>query len=172
MKGIRPSFLRVPLAFLARTGARIRTEETTGRIQVAMEEIPGCLDIRTGPYPEFPTDLQSPFMALLASGRGISHIEERVFEGRFATAEALNAMGARIRIRDREAVIEGVRPLHGARVEAADLRGGAALAVAGLAASGETCISGCIHIERGYEDICRDLTALGARIRWAKEDGA
>lgn len=172
MKGIRPSFLRVPLAFLARTGARIRTEETAGRIQVAMEEIPGCLDIRTGPYPEFPTDLQSPFMALLASGRGISHIEERVFEGRFATAEALNAMGARIRIRDREAVIEGVRPLHGARVEAADLRGGAALAVAGLAASGETCISGCIHIERGYEDICRDLTALGARIRWAKEDGA
>ncbi len=171
MKGIKSSCLRVPLALLARIGAKLRTEEKAGRIRVSMEEIPRALDIRTGPYPEFPTDLQSPFMALLASGRGVSHIEERVFEGRFATAEALKSMGARIRVRDREAVLEGVHPLTGARVAASDLRGGAALVVAGLAARGETRIAGCLHIERGYEDICRDLAALGARIRWVKEDG-
>ena len=110
-------------------------------------------------------------MALLAAAQGISHIEERVFEERFATAEALCAMGARIRISGRRAEVEGVRPLRGASVKAADLRGGAALVAAGLAACGETRISRCGYIERGYEDICRDLSALGAQIRWIKEDG-
>ena len=171
MKGIKPSFLHEPLRLLERAGARIRTEENAGRIQVSMDRIPCCLDICTGPYPEFPTDLQSPFMALLATAQGISHIEERVFEERFATAEALCAMGARIRISGRRAEVEGVRPLRGASVRAADLRGGAALVAAGLAACGETRISRCGYIERGYEDICRDLSALGAQIRWIKEDG-
>ena len=151
--------------------AAVLPEEKEGRIRISMDGVPGAVHICTGPYPQFPTDLQSPFMAALACGQGTSRVEEQVFEARFAAARALRAFGARISIREREAVVEGVRPLMGAQVMAPDLRGGAALAVAGLAAEGETRIGNCRHIERGYEDICRDLSALGARIRWVKEDG-
>ena len=111
-------------------------------------------------------------MAVLASGKGVSVLEERVFEGRFATAEALKSMGADIRIQDRMAIIRGIYPLKGASVKAADLRGGAALVVGALAAEGETRIGGCTHIQRGYEDICRDLAALGAEIRWREQEQA
>ncbi len=130
---------------------------------------PKGLAITTGPYPGFPTDLQSPFMAFLAAGEGQSVIEERVFEGRFATVKSLEKMGASICTRGRCAVIEGRYPLKEAVVHASDLRGGAALAVAALAAEGRTIIRDCRHIERGYEDICRDLAVLGARIRWVDE---
>ena len=171
LKGVKPSDLREPLRILGRMGAQIQLEEKEGRIRISMDGVPGAAHICTGPYPQFPTDLQSPFMAALACGQGTSRVEEQVFEARFAAARALRAFGARISIREREAVVEGVRPLMGAQVMAPDLRGGAALAVAGLAAEGETRIGNCRHIERGYEDICRDLSALGARIRWVKEDG-
>ena len=108
-------------------------------------------------------------MAFLASGTGRSRIREQVFEGRFATVRELKKMGADIRTEERDAVITGVYPLRGGRVTAQDLRGGAALAVAALAAGGVTVIEDCRHIERGYEDICRDLAALGADIRWGDE---
>lgn len=169
LKGIRPLELALPLEMLRKAGAGIRTGEAAGEIQVTMTQRPRSLNIKTGPYPEFPTDLQSPFLALLAAGEGESVIEERVFEGRFATAEALEKMGARIRTQGRTAVTEGRYPLSGARVRASDLRGGAALMVAALAASGESRIEDCIHIERGYEDICRDMAALGAQVRWVDE---
>lgn len=182
LKGIRPGTLSLPLAMFSRAGGKIAvsgnkkgmkatgiSSEEEGQIRISSEGRPGPLNLKTGPYPEFPTDLQSPFMAFLAGGRGVSRIEENVFEGRFATAGELEKMGALIRLEGRTAVIYGAGSLKGSAVKASDLRGGAALAVAALAARGETVIENCGHIERGYEDICRDLSALGAVIQWIGE---
>ncbi len=171
LKGIRPSWLSVPFAKLEEAGVAIRRAEEEGWAELWSEERPRSFDLTTGPYPEFPTDLQSPYMALLAGANGVGRVEERVFDGRFATAEFLMRMGADIRLEGRTALVRGVRSLHGASVRARDLRGGAALAVAALAAEGETRIEDCCYIRRGYEDICRDLSALGARIRWISEEG-
>ena len=121
--------------------------------------------LRTGPYPEFPTDLQSVAMAVLTRAEGCSCIEENIFENRFRIAEPLKGMGAEIVLKDgRHAVITGVEHLRGNRMEACELRGGAALVLAGLAAEGESFVTGQHFIERGYENICRDLRELGARI--------
>lgn len=119
----------------------------------------------TAPYPGFPTDIQSQIMGALALASGESRLRERIFEARFRTAAELAKMGADIRIKEREAVIRGVRRLHGAEVEAPELRGGAALVIAGAAAEGRTTVKGCHYIRRGYEDICRDMRALGANIK-------
>ena len=172
LKDIRPAELWAPLDELRKAGACVKAEEKDRLIRVAFKERPLPLVIKTEPYPGFPTDLQSPFMAFLAGGRGTSYIEEKVFEGRFATAMALEQMGASIRTEGQRAAIEGRYPLKGAAVKARDLRGGAALVIAAMAAEGDTVITGCHHIERGYEDICRDMAALGAHIRWAGEDSS
>ena len=121
--------------------------------------------VETRPYPGFPTDLQSPLLTLLSIAEGTGGICETIFEGRFATAGQLRKMGAQIVIEDRRAQVTGVYPLRGASVDAMDLRGGAALVAAGLAAEGTTVIGSCGHIFRGYEDICGDLRSLGAEIR-------
>lgn len=118
----------------------------------------------TESYPGFPTDLQSQLMAVLSVAEGESVIEERIFENRFRIVPELKKMGADIYIKDRCACIRGVEKLHGASLKAEELRGGAALVLAGLAAGGETYIENCGYIYRGYENICRDLTELGARI--------
>ena len=97
--------------------------------------------------------------------RSKGRLKETVFEGRFATAKELHKMGADIIIEEKEAFVTGGRSLRGTQVQARDLRGGAALVVAGLAAEGTTRITDCRHIFRGYEDICRDLSSLGADIR-------
>ena len=121
--------------------------------------------LQTGPYPEFPTDLQSAAMAVLTMAEGISYIEENIFENRFRIAEPLNLMGAQIVLKDgQHAVITGVEHLHGEQLDACELRGGAALVLAGLAAEGESFVTGQHFIERGYENICRDFRELGARI--------
>ena len=117
--------------------------------------------LETEVYPGFPTDLQSPAMAVLATIPGVSRIREKIFEDRYKTASWLCKMGAQIQIRDGVAVIYGGQPLNGCTVEAEELRGGAALVIAALAAQGITRIRGCCFIERGYEHICEDLTALG-----------
>lgn len=114
-------------------------------------------------YPGFPTDLQSPLMAVLCTIPGESCLVETIFEDRFKTASQLQHMGADVRVDGRKAVIRG-GTLHGAAVEAQELRGGAALVIAGLAARGETLVRNRQYIERGYEDICRDLSQLGAVI--------
>ena len=115
--------------------------------------------------PGFPTDLQSVAMAVLTKAEGCSCIEENIFENRFRIAEPLKGMGAEIVLKDgRHAVITGVEHLRGSRMEACELRGGAALVLAGLAAEGESFVTGQHFIERGYENICRDLRELGARI--------
>ncbi|MGN0399893.1 MAG: UDP-N-acetylglucosamine 1-carboxyvinyltransferase [Blautia sp.] len=114
-------------------------------------------------YPGFPTDLQSPLMAVLSTIPGQSCLVENIFEDRFRTADQLKKMGADIQVNGREALIRGGN-LRGARVEAQELRGGAALVIAGLAAEGVTHIANPQYIERGYENICRDLRMLGAAI--------
>lgn len=121
--------------------------------------------LRTAPHPGFPTDIQSQVMAALCLADGESRIQESVFEARFRTAGELAKMGADISIHGQEARIQGVGRLHGETVAAPELRGGAALVIAGAAAEGRTRIKDCHYIQRGYEDICRDMRALGADIR-------
>lgn len=121
--------------------------------------------VRTAPYPGFPTDAQAVLTATLVRSRGTTVFEENIFTNRYRHVDELTRMGADIKVSGRVAVIFGVEQLHGAAVRATDLRGGAALCVAGLAAEGATYISGVGHIDRGYEDITRDLRALGARTR-------
>lgn len=121
--------------------------------------------VRTDVYPGFPTDLQSVALAALVKMPGRCLIEETIFENRFHVVEPLQSMGADIEIVDaRHLYVNGSTVLHGKNVEAKELRGGAALVVAGLAAEGMTTITGCRYIMRGYENICRDLRELGVRI--------
>ena len=127
-------------------------------------------DIKTLPYPGFPTDIQSPFMAFLTTVSGKSIVMETVFENRFMHVVELNRMGADIETNNREAIIPGGKVLHGAKVRATDLRAGAAMVLAGLAATGTTEISEIYHIERGYENFVGKFKALGADIMKIKEE--
>lgn len=121
--------------------------------------------LETKVYPGFPTDLQSPMLTVLALANGVSVVCEKIFENRFQVAKELVKMGADIRTNQNTAVIEGVKKLHGAKVTARELRGGAALVIAGLCAEGVTVIENRHFIDRGYEDICRDICKLGGNIR-------
>ncbi len=120
--------------------------------------------IRTLPYPGFPTDLQAPMMALMTVSNGITVLTETVFENRFKHVDELRRMGANIKVNGNTAVIEGVKKLNGAFVEAKDLRAGAALILAGLTAEGTTIVEGAHSIERGYEQIEKKLKDIGADI--------
>lgn len=123
-----------------------------------------AVDIKTLPYPGFPTDMQAQFMAMAAVSEGASVVSETVFENRFMHVDELKRMGANIKIEGRSAVVEGVHSLTGCQVKATDLRAGAAMVLAGLVAEGETQV-GCIHhIDRGYDELVKKLCALGADI--------
>jgi len=128
-------------------------------------------DIKTLPYPGFPTDLQSPMMVLLALAKGTSVIVENVFENRFQVADELKRMGAKIQVKGHSAVIEGVEHLSGAQVKASDLRAGASLLLAGFAAQGETEISAAELITRGYEAVVGKFSNMGAKIKVLTEEG-
>ena len=134
---------------------------------------PGAVE--TAAYPGFPTDLQSPLLAVMAEAAGAGSVEETIFSDRFRVAEELNRMGVGIRVEGNTAYVPGGRRLKGAGVLAQELRGGAALVVAGLAADGITVVENRHFIDRGYEDICRDLRDLGAQcaagIRKQENDG-
>lgn len=119
----------------------------------------------TAPYPGFPTDLQSVLLAVLSVASGMSFIEERVFEARFQIVPELRRMGADIEGEESFVLMEGNSRLHGAQVEAKELRGGAALIMAALAAEGETCVRGMEYVKRGYEDIIGDLKKLGIMVQ-------
>lgn len=145
-------------------GAICQMTEEGLYVQSLGELIPAPV-IRTGVYPGFPTDMQSIALAVSTMASGETRIEERIFENRFRVAQPLRHMGADIRQQGPGSLtVKGVEHLRGERVEACELRGGAALVVAGLMAEGETVITGCEYIERGYENICKDLRELGARI--------
>lgn len=120
--------------------------------------------LETDSYPGFPTDLQSPLLAVLAGIPGTSVLRERIFEARYGVAEELNRMGAQVDIRGQEAWVNGRERLMGATVWAKELRGGAALILAGLSARGETFIEDCQYIWRGYEDICGNIAQMGGTI--------
>ncbi len=155
--------LAAPLLLARKTGARI--QERKQGLKVFMEE-PSHVPIQavTAPYPGFPTDLQSPLLALMAVSGHICTIKETIFESRFATAGELKKMGADIRIEGQKACVYGKQTLEGADVSASDLRGGAALILAGLFAEGVTTVHNASHIRRGYEHIETDLRMLGADI--------
>src|SRR5207253_6163194 len=128
---------------------------------VEMSERPRSVDFVTLPYPGFPTDLQPQLMAVLAAARGTSIATENVFESRFMFVEELNRMGADIRTEGHHAVIRGVDRLSAAPVRALDIRAGAAMIIAALAAEGTTEISDLYHVDRGYEDLDGRLAAMG-----------
>ena len=164
--GAEPEELREPVYILRRMGADISIKEREKEIRLRMDQRPGPVSLCTGPYPGFPTDLQSVFLAAASVACGESRITETVFEARFAAAALLRQFGARIRIEGQTAVALGTYPLRPGIADAPVLRGGAALVLAGLAADGLSIIGSCRHIQRGYEDLCRDLGSLGAEICW------
>lgn len=137
-------------------------------VRVRNQRRPKSVDIKTLPYPGFPTDLQQPITSLLAQAEGTSMITESIWEGRFRHVDELKRMGADIKVEGRVAVIEGIEALSGARVSATDLRAGAALVIAGLMAKGETEVCNLFHIDRGYENLEGKLATLGAEIKRVK----
>lgn len=160
VENVVPEHLTAVIAKLREAGATI--EEQGNSLHVRAMSRPKALDVKTMPYPGFPTDLQAQFMALLSIAEGTSLITETVFENRFMHADELIRMGAKIKIDGRSALVEGINALSAAPVRATDLRAGAALVIAALAAHGETEIFGVEHIDRGYESIERKLSSLGA----------
>jgi UDP-N-acetylglucosamine 1-carboxyvinyltransferase len=127
-----------------------------------------AIDVKTSPYPGFPTDMQAQMMALMSVSDGLSVITEMIFESRFNHVAELRRMGAQIRLEGNHAVIKGVPNLSGAPVMASDLRASASLVLAGLVATGETDILRIYHLDRGYEQIEEKLSKVGASIRRVK----
>ena len=122
------------------------------------------IDIKTMPYPGFPTDMQSVFTAMLCMAKGTSVVVENIFENRYKYTNELKRMGAKINIEGKIAIVKGVRKLTGATVEATDLRGGAAVVIAGLVAKGKTKVNNIEYILRGYENLDKKLNKIGANI--------
>ena len=133
-------------------------------IEIIAPRRPKAIDIKTMPYPGFPTDLQSIFAALLTHAKGTSVITENIFESRYKYTQELNRMGAKIKIEGRTAIIKGSKKIQGTNVIATDLRGGAALVLEALSAKGTTQINNIHYILRGYENIEAKLKSLGANI--------
>lgn len=162
INGAEEEHLKPIIAKLTEAGVEIKTEGSSILVDGSKDLRP--IDIKTMPYPGFPTDMQSQMTGLLCTIRGTSMITETIFENRFMHATEMKRMGANIRIDGRNAVIEGVDRLTGAEVRATDLRAGAALILCGLVAEGETSITDIYHIDRGYVNIEKKLKSLGADI--------
>jgi len=163
IEGAEPAHLTSLIYVLRRAGVQIAVDNDI--IKVSAPERPKSVErIVTSPYPAFPTDLQAQVMTLLALSDGASVMKETIFEGRFKHVDELCRMGADIRVDLNNAIIRGVPALYGATVEATDLRAGAALVIAGLAAQGRTVVEQIHHIDRGYERIERMFCELGGAI--------
>lgn len=122
------------------------------------------IEIKTMPYPGFPTDMQSVFASMLTTAKGTSIVIENIFENRYRYVSELRKMGAKMTVEGKICIIKGTRKIYGADVVAEDLRGGASLVLAGLTAKGKTAISNAKYILRGYEDLDKKLSSLGAKI--------
>lgn len=155
--------LKPVIAKLKEAGVTV-IEDVEG-IRVVCNSRPRAVDIKTLPYPGFPTDMQAQFMALLTIAEGTSMVTETVFENRFMHVDELRRMGAKIKIEGRTSVVEGQERLMGCQVKATDLRAGAAVVLAGLVAEGETQIGYIHHIDRGYDNLVQKLVSLGADIK-------
>ncbi|MFY9214161.1 MAG: UDP-N-acetylglucosamine 1-carboxyvinyltransferase [Tissierellaceae bacterium] len=156
------SHIKPVIAKLKEVGVEVI--ENGDSVRVIGTNNPKAVDIKTLPYPGFPTDMAAQFMALLTTCKGSSVVIETVFENRFMHVDELKRMGADIKIDGKSAIVRGVDQLTGAKVKASDLRAGAALILAGLVADGETEVGNIYHIDRGYVDIEGRLVNLGARI--------
>jgi UDP-N-acetylglucosamine 1-carboxyvinyltransferase len=163
LHGTSPGTLEAVLEKLRESGAEVRAED--GTISLTMRGRPRAVNVRTAPYPAFPTDMQAQLMALDAIAEGTAVITETIFENRFMHALEMQRLGADIEISGNTAVVHGVRRLQGASVMATDLRASASLVIAGLVAEGETRIDRIYHLDRGYECIEEKLAQLGARIK-------
>ncbi len=164
LRGVEAGHLATVTDCLSRAGCAV--ESGDGWIHLSSDgHLRSIAPVRTSPYPGFPTDAQAVLMASLVRSRGTTVFVENMFESRYRHVPELRRMGADIRPEGRVAVVCGVETLHGARVSATDLRGGAALVVAALQSDGESRIEELHHIHRGYADLCGDLRALGANIR-------
>lgn len=170
VEGAIADHLRPVISKMQEMGVTI--EEDANGIRVLADQPLQGVDVKTLPYPGFPTDMQSQMMALLAVSDGTSLVTETVFENRFMHVDEMKSMDANIKVEGRTAVVKGRPRLKGAKVCATDLRAGAALILAGLAAEGETEIDGLHHIDRGYVDIERKLVQLGADVRRIQVDEA
>lgn len=163
LENVIPKHLESITAKVVEIGARV--EEFDESLRVVMNGRPKACNVKTMPHPSFPTDMQPQITAVLSLAGGTSIVTEGVWENRFRYTEQLNLMGADIKIEGRAAVVKGVKRLVGAPVSANDLRAGAALLIAGLAAEGVTEVENIEYIDRGYENVVDKLSALGADIR-------
>lgn len=155
--------LEAVVAVLRKMGVHIE-QQADGTVLARRARDLACVDVTTLPYPGFPTDMQAQVMTLMCLSAGSGVVEETIFENRFMHVQELVRMGARVKLSGRSAHVRGVERLLGAPVMASDLRASASLVLAGLAAQGTTEVQRIYHLDRGYEDIDKKLTALGARI--------
>lgn len=169
LKNVIPKHLESITAKLVEMGVSV--EEGPDTIRIHGTGRPNAINLKTLPYPGFPTDLQQPMTAVLSIANGRSTVTESIFEGRFKHVDELKRMGANIKVEGRMAILEGIPKLSGAEVCASDLRAGAALIIAGLIAEGQTIVSGVKHIDRGYEKIEKKLNSLGANIKRIEVEG-
>jgi UDP-N-acetylglucosamine 1-carboxyvinyltransferase len=165
--GIEPDHLEAVIHKLSLTGARIKIDGKNMRVK-GIDNI-ASVDVKTLPYPGFPSDMQAQFMVLMSVARGLSLIFETVFENRFIHVSELKRMGADITVAGNAAMVKGVKMLSGAPVMASDLRASASLILAGLVARGKTEVNRVYHLDRGYESIEKKLDRLGAAIKRVKE---
>ncbi len=165
--GCRPDHLDAVIQKLTNAGLSIKAEGDV--IEVGTNGRINSVNIKTQPFPAFPTDMQAQFMAMMAIGSGVSLISEKIFENRFMHVLELRRLGADIDLDGRTAVVRGVKRLSGAQVMATDLRASASLVLGGLAARGTTEVTRIYHLDRGYECIEKKLSAVGAKIERVKE---
>lgn len=159
---VNPEHITPAIAKLEEANCKIKIQKNS--IEINAPKKIKALEIKTMPYPGFPTDLQSQFVSTLTIAKGTSLMIENIFENRYKFVPELVRMGAKITIEGKSAIVKGVRKLYGANVKATDLRGGAALVLAGLAAKGVTTIENVEYILRGYENFDKKLKNLGAKI--------
>jgi UDP-N-acetylglucosamine 1-carboxyvinyltransferase len=162
----RADILENILEKLQEAGAKVQTSGST--INLKMNQRPKAVNVRTAPYPAFPTDMQAQFMAMNCIAEGSAMVVETIFENRFMHVQELRRLGAQIDVEGNTAVIKGCARLEGATIMATDLRASACLVIAGLVAQGETIVDRIYHLDRGYEHIEAKLSALGAQIRRLK----
>ena len=163
LTGTEAGSLDAVIEKLSDAGCKVTVESAA--IHLVAPQRLHSVDIRTAPYPGFPTDMQAQFMAINAVADGVAVIRETIFENRFMHAVELSRLGADIKIDGNTAVVRGVAKLDGATVMATDLRASASLVIAGLVAQGETLIERIYHLDRGYQQLEQKLSALGARVR-------
>ncbi|WP_273789507.1 UDP-N-acetylglucosamine 1-carboxyvinyltransferase [Bartonella sp. ML70XJBT] len=166
LKNANPNHLTTVLKVLQKTGLEIQIEPQGIHVKRNPKNTKIMpVDIKTGPYPAFPTDLQAQFMALMTRAEGISHITETIFENRFMHVQELNRLGAQIKLDGERATVYGTEKLQGAPVMATDLRASVSLVIAALAAKGETIVNRVYHLDRGFERLEEKLSRCGAKIQ-------